>query len=177
MTESSNEGRSANLLGAFVLAAGDRLTGATGRATGRVPSDTAALVVLTTTLDGTSQDTLGRVLGLTQPGAARLVIRLVDAGLADRRAGQDGRTHAIRVTATGRAAAGQALSARQATAEALLDPLDAGERAQLTGLLEKLLGGATSSRADTLRICRLCDPGACGHYEGRCPVTLAAQER
>lgn len=176
MTESSDDARTANLLGALALTAGDRLATTTGGATGRATSDTAAVVVLTTTLGGTSQEVLGRALGLTQTGGVRLVNRLVDAGLVERRAGQDGRTHAIAVTRTGRAAARRALGARRGTTESLLEALDAGERAQLTGLLEKILGGATTGPDDTLRICRLCDPDACGHHEGRCPVTQAAHK-
>jgi hypothetical protein len=30
------------------------------------------------------------------------------------------------------------------------------------------------SREDARRTCRMCDPVACGHHEGRCPVTQAA---
>jgi hypothetical protein len=56
----------------------------------------------------------------------------------------------------------------------VLGPLDESERAGLTRLHEKLLAGLTGGRADAGRICRLCDAHACGHEEGRCPVTRAA---
>jgi hypothetical protein len=58
----------------------------------------------------------------------------------------------------------------------VLAPLGASEREQLTRLHERLLGGLTGGRADAAHICRLCDSHACGHHEGRCPVTRAADE-
>ena len=55
----------------------------------------------------------------------------------------------------------------------VLAPLDAPEREQLTRLREKLLAGLISGRADARHICTLRDAHACGHEEGRCPVTRA----
>jgi hypothetical protein len=46
-------------------------------------------------------------------------------------------------------------------------------RVDLERLLERLLASVTTSGADANRICRLCDPGVCGH-PARCPVTQAA---
>jgi DNA-binding MarR family transcriptional regulator len=164
MTRACDQARTANLLGALALAGAERIETAT---------DAAAVVALVTTLGGTSQDVLGRVLGLTQTGAVRLVDRLVRQGLVERRDGPDGRTKAIVPTDAGRRRASAVLEERGAVTHDLLAPLDAAERAQLTSLLEKLLGGITHSRDDALHICRLCDPDACGHHEGRCPVTNA----
>jgi hypothetical protein len=58
------------------------------------------------------------------------------------------------------------------------DPSDNGhespsEHAALERLLERLLASATASGEDANRICRLCDPGVCGHPARR-PVTQAA---
>ncbi len=166
--------RTGNLLGALALVGAERVGGSTGAASGRPVTDTAALVALTTALGGVSQDALGRVVGLTQSGSVRLVDRLVAAGLAERRPGEDRRTHAVEVTPAGAELARAAIAARRSSLDAVLDPLDDGERRQLAGLLEKLLAGVTGSRADAHRICRLCDPPACGHDSGRCPVTRAA---
>jgi DNA-binding MarR family transcriptional regulator len=165
MTDACDRARTANLLGALALAAAERLD---------VASDTAAVVSLATTLDGASQDTLARVLGLTQTGAVRLVDRLARAGLVERAPGPDGRTRAIRPTDAGRRHANATLAARGDALAALLAPLDDAERARLTALLEKLLGSITHGREDAWHICRLCDPHACGHDDGRCPVTRAA---
>ncbi len=175
MTESSIA-RVANLAGAFGLVTSDRVGEVTGGASGRPAADTAALVILTTTLSGTSQDTLGRVLGLTQTGVVRLVRRMTEQGLVERRAGPDGRTSAITPTTEGRETARRALAARQASTESVLSVLTAQERQQLTGLLEKLLVGVTSGPGDATRTCRLCDTTACGHESGQCPVTRALVE-
>lgn len=166
--------RTGNLLGALALVGAERVVGATDATSGRPATDTAALVALTTTLGGISQDALGRVVGLTQSGSVRLIDRLVAAGLVERGPGEDRRTHAVEVTPAGAAVARRALAARRDALDSVLAPLDDTERRQLAGLLEKLLAGVTGSRADAHRICRLCDPVACGHDSGRCPVTRAA---
>lgn len=176
MTDACVFRRLTNLLGAFAVAAAERIHVATEEATGRPGSDTAALVILTTVLGGTSQEDLAKVLGLTQSGSVRLVNRLVGHGLLERRPGPDGRTRAIVATAAGAQAARSALDARRAASAAILDPLDETEQEQLTALLEKILGGLTGNRAGALRICRLCDPDSCGHSDGRCPVTRAAND-
>lgn len=166
--------RVANLLGVLALAVAERVGDATNDATGRRASDTAALVALTTTLRGRSQDALAAALGLTQSGATRLVDRLSQEGLVERRPGPDGRTLAVVTTVSGERAARQALSQREEATRNLLAVLDDADRVQLTTMLEKLLSGLTASRADAYRICRLCDPEVCGHDAGRCPVTRAA---
>lgn len=173
MTDAS-DGRAANLLGALALTVVDRIERGAQAATARPRSDTAALVVLTTTLSGASQNTLGAVLGLSQSGATRLVDRLVVDDLVERRPGPDARTIALVPTPTGTALARSVLDARRRADVDLLASLDDAECRQLTALLEKLLGRATTDRAAAYVICRLCDPVACGDPEGRCPVTHAA---
>jgi MarR family transcriptional regulator, negative regulator of the multidrug operon emrRAB len=170
---SESEDRTANLLGVLALAVSDRLDVALRSATGRPMSDTVALVVLTTELTGASQDTLGRVLNLSQPGAARLVDRLVASELCERRPGPDGRTHAVVPTAAGRAVAAAALRARTDAVRALLAPLDERDRADLTRVASKVLSALTEDRHSALRLCRLCDTATCGHRRGECPVTNA----
>lgn len=176
MSDASDSARAANLLGAFALVVAERVRSATDDATGRPTSDTAALVALTTTLGGASQDTLAAVLGLTQSGAVRLVDRLSRDGLVERRQGPDGRTSAVVVTSSGRSAARRALDGRHETIRGVLAVLDDADRDRLTLLLEELLSGLTTSRAAAYRICRLCDPAVCGHDAGRCPVTRGADE-
>ena len=81
---------------------------------------------------------------------------------------------AVFLTPAGRRAAAEVRESRMRAVAEVLAPLDADERSQLTTLAERLLGGLTSGRADAGHICRLCDADACGHAEGRCPVTRAA---
>jgi hypothetical protein len=81
----------------------------------------------------------------------------------------------VRLTEDGRAAATRIRAARLEALDTLLDGLDPVGRDQLDALLARALGAATGGRDDARHICRLCDPGVCGHPE-RCPVTRAADD-
>jgi MarR family transcriptional repressor of emrRAB len=170
----TDEARLANLLGSLSLALTDRVGAATEAAAGLGGSGPAALAALSTHLDGESIDALRRSLGLTHSAAVRLVDRLEDAGLARRARGPDGRSVAVSMTAAGRSLGRDVIRARHRALAEALEGLGASQRRTLAATAESLLGELTASRADAHKICRLCDPGACGHYEGRCPVTLAA---
>jgi predicted MarR family transcription regulator len=104
----------------------------------------------------------------------RLVDRLEDGGLLRRTVVGDARARGLVLTPAGRRAAQRVLDERAAALVAALAPLNAAEQEQLGTLLGRVVGGLTDGRAAARRICRLCDPGACGHHEGRCPVTQAA---
>ena len=113
-------------------------------------------------------------LDLTHSAAVRLVDRLAVAGLVRRGAWKGGRSVAVFLTPAGRCVAARVQEGRMRALAEVLAPLDAAEREQLTRLREKLLAGLISGRADARHICRLRDAHACGHEEGRCPVTRAA---
>jgi DNA-binding MarR family transcriptional regulator len=164
----------ANVVGASVLALADMLREATERAADHGASAPAALAALDTYLQGTSIDGLRRVLSITHSGAVRLVDRLEADGLLRRTASADARVRGLVLTPAGRRAARRVLAQRAVALDAALAPLDGREREQLGELLGRVLGGLTDGRAAAGRICRLCEPGPCGHYEGRCPVTRAA---
>jgi MarR family transcriptional repressor of emrRAB len=167
--------RDANLLGALSLAVtGEMLT--RGTVTDRLgPSGAPALLALSSWLDGGSIEQLRAILDLTHSGTVRLVDRLAAEGLVERRAGPDARTIALGVTPAGAALAAEMRAERAGAIEAVLAPLDPGERADFERLLAAVLEGvASSSGAPPGRICRMCDAVACGHYEGRCPVTEGA---
>jgi MarR family transcriptional repressor of emrRAB len=166
--------RQANLLGTLSLAVSGRVEAAVAARSPYGPSAPAALAALEGYLGGEPIDALARVLGLTHSGAVRLVDRLADAGLVERHRGGDGRAVAVVLTPAGRRAAGEIRAARERALAEVLAVLGAEERRVLTGLHEKLLAGLTTGRDSARRICRLCDPGACGHEQGTCPVTTAA---
>jgi MarR family transcriptional regulator, negative regulator of the multidrug operon emrRAB len=168
--------REANLLGAVSLAVSERVDEAVRLAAAHGGAAPAALVALATFLDGSSLDVMRRPLGLSHSAAVRLADRLARDGLVRREPGADGRSVSIRLTPEGAALAMQIRGAREDALEAMLAPLSATERAQLTVLHEKLLAGITGGRADAGHICRLCDADACGHEHGRCPVTIAADQ-
>jgi MarR family transcriptional repressor of emrRAB len=169
-------GRDANILGALALAVAERIDVATRQAAAHGGSAPAALVALSIFLDGSSIYGLRKPLGLTHSAAVRLVDRLAADGLVSREPGEDARSVAVFLTPAGRRAADQVQQSRMRALSAVLAPLSASDREQLTRLHGRLLAGLTGGRADAGHICRLCDSHACGHHEGRCPVTQAADE-
>ena len=175
MSHANDQWRTTNLLGSLSLAVADRLRDATEAAAGHGRSGPAALAALSTHLDGEPIDALARSLAITHSAAVRLVDRLERAELVERRPGADARSVSVVSTARGRNAGREILDARQRALGELLAFLGPAERSTLARVYEKLLDGLTTSRADARRICRLCDPVPCGHYEGRCPVTEAAK--
>jgi MarR family transcriptional regulator, negative regulator of the multidrug operon emrRAB len=166
--------RGANLLGAVSLAVTDRVRAAAERGAAQGGSAPAALVSLAGYLDGSPIDAVRSPLRLTHSATVRLVDRLVAAGLARRRGGADRRSVAVELTPAGHAAAAAAVNARAEALEEALAGLDPAERAELARLHAKVLGTLTDGRVTAGHICRLCDSQACGHEEGRCPVTQAA---
>jgi MarR family transcriptional regulator, negative regulator of the multidrug operon emrRAB len=164
----------ANLLGAVSLAVTDRVRTAAERGAAQGGSAPAALISLAGYLDGSPIDAVRGPLRLTHSATVRLVDRLVEAGLARRREGRDRRSVAVELTPAGQAAAAQAARARAEALEEALAGLDPDERAELARLHAKVLATLTDGRSTAGHICRLCDSHACGHHEGRCPVTQAA---
>jgi MarR family transcriptional repressor of emrRAB len=166
--------RGVNLLGSVALAVTDRVRAAAERGAAHGGSAPAALVSLAGYLDGSPIDAVRGPLGLTHSATVRVVDRLVAAGLARRSVGTDRRSVAVELTPAGRRAAAEAVRARREALEEALAGLDPGERAELARLHAKVLATLTDGRATAGHICRLCDSQACGHEEGRCPVTQAA---
>ena len=166
--------REANLLGAVSLAVTDRIRAAAERGAAQGGSAPAALISLAGYLDGSPIDAVRRPLALTHSATVRLVDRLVAAGLARRREGPDRRSVSVELTPAGHTAAAEAVKARAEALEEALADLDPDERAELARLHARVLGSLTHGRASAGHICRLCDSQACGHEEGRCPVTQAA---
>jgi MarR family transcriptional regulator, negative regulator of the multidrug operon emrRAB len=159
----SRDARTANLLGALGLEA------ATVMHTGR-GADMSALVTIAAHPDRTVEE-LREPLGLSQPGAARLVQRLADAGWVER-GGPGGRGGLrLRATEAGVGAVDEFVAQRRAALLELLDPLSADERDQLASLLERLLAARTTGLVGAKRLCRLCERRVCG----RCPVARAAR--
>lgn len=168
--------RAANLLGALALALAERVTAAGEQASGQTAAGPAALSALHEYAGGCPIETLRAITGLTPSGAVRLVDRLQAAGLVRRAPGRDGRTLSVELTAAGAAAAVRIREARAAALLDVLGALDDAEAERLGELSGRMLAGITEARADAWRICRLCDPVACGHFDDRCPVTIAARE-
>lgn len=163
--------RLANLLGATALLLGDGVLDKATRSAGRAGATGAALAVLAQD-PGMSIEQLRQPLGLSQSATVRLVDSLVADGLARRSPGPDGRTVSVHLTRSGRSRARSVLAGRAELLDEALSDLSHAERAALTGLLEKVLAGLTTDRAQADRICRLCDYGSCPQQD--CPVEQAA---
>jgi DNA-binding MarR family transcriptional regulator len=169
--------QAANLLGALALAVSDRLEGAVTDAARLAESDAVALSALHQFLESPRIDLLAQVLGLTSPGTVRLVDRLERAGLARREAGRDGRVTSVALTAAGRRRAQAVTRARAALLEQALTVLSQPEQQRFAELVGKVLAGMVRPPGATRWTCRLCDLGACGRADGRCPVYEAARAR
>jgi MarR family transcriptional regulator, negative regulator of the multidrug operon emrRAB len=157
--------RTANLLGALALEATRAQEDATHAVVGQSGAAAAALVVIAAA-PGRTIEQLRRPLNLSQPGATRLVDRLVQAGWVERGGPGGRRGLELRLTARGRQVLDDLLTARRRALVNLLGPLSEAQHAQLSELLETLLAARIHDRADLERVCRLCERRSCA----RCPV-------
>ncbi|WNI16819.1 MarR family winged helix-turn-helix transcriptional regulator [Actinacidiphila sp. ITFR-21] len=166
-----DDARGANLLGAFAVAAHDRLLAELAEHGGGSASRAAALA----TLKGCPGDTveqLAAVLGLTGSGATRLVAGLVGDDLVDKRPGADGRALALHLTSRGQAVAEEILRARHDCFEEMLGELTPDERRTFVRLSERMLASLGDGAKWADHACRLCDYDSCPQQT--CPVARKA---
>ena len=165
----------ANRLGAVALTLSDRIREATEAATGMAGGLPAALVSLEEWADGRSVEVLAGAMRVSHSRAVRVVDRLEAAGLARRdKDPEDGRRALVWLEPAGRQLARRALDARARVLHATVAGLDEKDVRDLERLLGALLDATTVDANAAMGTCRLCDAHACGHYEGTCPVTRAA---
>ncbi len=168
----------ANRLGALALTLSDGVTDATEAATGMAGGVPAALVSLREWADGRSVDVLAEAMRVSHSRAVRVVDRLQAAGLARRAADpSDGRRVLVWLEPAGRELADHALEARARVLRSAVDELGAADVRDLERLLGALLDATTVDVRAASETCRLCDAHVCGHYEGVCPVSQAADRR
>ena len=167
-----SDARTTNLLGAAVTALNDELEAATATAAEHGAAFPAALVSVHWA-PGLSIEQLRRILGLSHSGTVRLLDRLEREGAVKRKAGQDGRSVAVHLTAQGRRHMRTILDRRRSVMDNALELLAPPEQDQLRHLVEKLLASMTRDREHADHICRLCDEAACPI--AACPVEGAAQ--
>ncbi len=167
--------RLANLFGAAALAATGALTAAAAAVTDGGLSAAAALVTLASE-PGIGVTELGRRLGLSQPGATRLIETLVSRGLVRSYPEPGGRTVALRLTEVGGEKARLILGERERRLAALLAPLDEPAGQGLDAALSLILGRLTDDGAPAHKTCRLCDEQACAGASP-CLVDLAWRRR
>jgi len=155
----------ANLLGALALFVGERMRLAVRDPAGAGGALAEAVIVIKDQ-PGATAEWLGTVLGLSQPGTAHMVRRLVTLGWIDRRPGVDARSRALHLTPAGRRAAKRILAARQRALAALVSTLSDEQRGHLAGLADAMLRPAARDERCLATMCRLCDRSRCAG----CPV-------
>lgn len=155
----------ANLLGVVGLSIADLIEDTTRELMKHAGETPAALVVIGYGL-GPSNDLLRRILGLSHSGTVRLVDRLVEDGLVERREGSDARSVALYVTKRGKALREKIISGRIAAIKPLLAPLTSTEQETLNALLHKMLASQETTDIERRTLCRLCDKRACKN----CPI-------
>ena len=162
-------GHDDNVIGALAFALADRIGDATTDAAGVSGVPAAALAALHEWAGGRP------IQKLAHSRTVRVVDRLEADGLALRRPdAADGRIVTVALTPAGEAVARRVLAARAETLSGALGSLAPGDRAAFARLAEQVLEGFITGRRHAAATCRMCDAHACGHYEGRCPVTRGA---
>jgi DNA-binding MarR family transcriptional regulator len=159
--------RTANLLGAVGLAVADRMEAVARDVLARAGETPAALVVIGYGF-GPSNDQLRHILGLSHPGAVRLVDRLVADGLVERRGGRDRRAVALYLSERGMVLREQLLAGRLSAIGSLLGPLTGTEQEALAALLHKMLSSLDATDWERRSLCRMCDDRVCGE----CPIPV-----
>jgi MarR family transcriptional regulator, negative regulator of the multidrug operon emrRAB len=177
----SRDPRLINVLGALAMALADGIRDATEAAAGMTGAAPAALMALNQFLAGRPAEDLAQATGLTHSGAVRLIDRLVDAGLVERRPGRDARSLSIVLTPRGRALSRKVTVARAAVIEAALGGFDSDDSRTLlrltdTNVTARRLRAPARGEEPTGWLCRLCDLRSCGRPEGECPAANAAQD-
>ena len=162
-----SELRDLNVIGAFALALADDFKGAMQDLADGNESACSALIVIGQE-SGLSVDRLSKILRLSQPGTVRLVDRLAEAKLVERKTGSDRRSVALRLTETGKRQVKSLLVGRQHALAEALRGLDNWERSTLSAIASKVLRGLEHSAVEGDRRCRLCDDGACP--DETCPM-------
>lgn len=161
-----------NTVGALAIALTDGLLNAAqSPAPESIP---AAAIALIGHAPGLTIRDLSSSLGMSHPGAVRLVDRLVRNNVALRsKSPSDGRTVSLNLTDHGKKLYGTVLGNRESSLTNALSSLNKRERELLQSLTEKLLRHVLSDEAHAFRVCRLCDVDVCAD----CPVEAEITQR
>ena len=157
--------RTTNLLGALALAITDRIKSGMKNTFDR-SGETAAAIVVLGYAPGLSVEILRQVLALSHPGTVRLIDRLEEDGLVERRKADDGRAVALHLTAEGSKLRQRLMDRRLDMLEAALEGLSDDDRLVFGNLLAKVLANLPETEMAKHRICRLCSVKTCAD----CPI-------
>ena len=163
--------RGQNLLGALVTAVNDRMQWQAEKAIGLGGQMPAALVTIGHNY-GESVEFLSGILQMSHSGCVRLVDKLDEQGLIERRPGKDKRSLSLYLTPKGREFKRDVLRARREALDAVFEKLDDQQQHSLVNLLEVMLTAMTHCKNDADIICRLCEEQTCA--QSHCPVTIGS---
>ena len=155
-----------NLLGALTRALSDRIDSGLRENLDR-PGEAAAAVIFLGYTPGISVEILRQVLSLSHPGTVRLVDRLSEDGLVERRKSEDGRAVALHLTPAGKKLRTRLFRSRNEALEMALQGLSEQERATFGELIAKVLVTMPETEMDKHNICRQCSVKLCG---SDCPI-------
>jgi DNA-binding MarR family transcriptional regulator len=165
----------ANVLNATVAALGRELDAVTAEAADGPGGRGAALTALAAFASGSPIDRLAWSLQLSHSRMVRIVDALEADGLVTRsRDTADRRAVLVALTASGRKVAGEITDARLALLREDVAALGEADREALARICGTILARRIGTARAAERTCRFCDPEACGHHDGHCPVTRAA---
>ena len=155
-----------NLLGALTRAVSDRVEAGL-RANLNRSGEAASAVVFLGYTPGISVEILRQVLSLSHPGTVRLIDRLVEDGLVERRKSEDGRAVALHLTRSGDKLRTELLNVRNDVLESALGSLSKKERETFGHLTAKVLSALPQTELDKHHICRQCSVSLCSRD---CPI-------
>jgi DNA-binding MarR family transcriptional regulator len=135
---------------------------------GQVP---AALVTIGHNY-GESVEFLSGILQMSHSGCVRLVDKLDEQGLIERRPGKDKRSLSLYLTPKGRELKRDVLRARRAALNSAFETLNEQQQVHFVELVEVMLTAMTRCKNDADIICRLCEEQAC--VQSHCPVTIGS---
>ena len=133
----------------------------------------AALLSMLHFKPGLTATELAAIIGISQPAAVRLIDGLERQHLLTRGEPR-GRVTPLTLTNAGRERSVSLQRRRLTTLDDLLLPLATAERRQFEIMLDRILTGATTSRAFARITCRLCEHDLCG--PSVCPIGCRAAE-
>ena len=167
-----NDHKIENVVGALALTLSDILLEASQS---EAPDNvTAAGLTLVGHVPGLSIHELSHGLSLSHPGTVRLVDRMVAENLMERRPSkEDGRAVALFLTPKGKRRERKILLSRRDALGNVLSLLSRDERQMLAQISEKIITTILKGEEHALRICRLCDEGACVD----CPVDAELERK
>jgi MarR family transcriptional regulator, negative regulator of the multidrug operon emrRAB len=180
---SDGDSRLVNLVGAVAIGLTDSSVGDVATSAALDCSAAAALVALLDLAKSASVQKLSQLVGLSHSGTVRLVNRLAESDLVERRHGADNRSVSVRLSRRGNVVAKRIRAGRREAIVASLHGLTQQQRLQLATICEVMIANLTAGRLDQRggghqpsggALCRMCDPRACGRGDGQCPAAQTA---